>query len=70
MAGKLFKNDLRLSKAYSEGFDSPNGATNPHWAGMPEAEAWAAGYDQCSGGSTCASETCYKGDAAHKQLVV
>jgi len=39
MAGKLFKNDLRLSKAYSEGFDSPNGATNPHWAGTPEAES-------------------------------
>ena len=65
MPGKLYKNDIRLSKAYSEGFEAPDGATCPHRTGTPEWAAWQQGYDQCNGGAWCDQETCYKGNAAN-----
>ena len=65
MPGKLYKNDLRLSKAYSEGFEAPGGATNPHPTGTPEGNAWIAGAQQCGAGVNCESESCYKGNAAN-----
>jgi len=66
MPGKLYLNDIRLSRAYSEGFESPNGATNPHPSGTPEADAWEEGYFQCDGGTLCDyGDDCYKGNAAN-----
>jgi hypothetical protein len=46
MPGKLYKNDVRLSKAHSEGFEAANGASNPHPPGTPAAHAWDDGYLQ------------------------
>jgi len=49
MPGKLYSNDARLAKAFSEGQDAGvAGAlitTNPHTAGTPEADAWDAGWN-------------------------
>ena len=42
MPGKLYLNDVRLSRAFSEGL-AGNPATNPHPAGSPAAVAYAAG---------------------------
>jgi hypothetical protein len=48
MPGKLYKNDVLLAKAYSEGQDAGvAGAlitTNPHTVGTPEADAWDEGW--------------------------
>ena len=49
MSGKLYMNDVRLSKAHAEGLNAANGATNPHLAGTPEHEAWAAGAGESQG---------------------
>jgi len=43
MPGKLYMKDVRLTKAYAEGLNAAAGATNPHLAGTPEADAWSAG---------------------------
>ena len=42
MPGKLYKNDLRLTRAYTEGYEG-NPAVNPHPAGSPAAAAYTAG---------------------------
>ena len=42
MPGKLYLNDVRLSRAHAEGL-AGNPATNPHPAGSPAAAAYAAG---------------------------
>jgi hypothetical protein len=42
MPGKLYLNDVRLSRAFSEGL-AGNPATNPHPVGSPAAAAYAAG---------------------------
>jgi len=42
MPGKLYKNDIRLTRAYTEGYDG-DPAVNPHPAGTPAAEAYNAG---------------------------
>ena len=49
MAGKLFYNDVRLDRAHAEGLGAADGATNPHPAGTPEHEAWAAGAGESQG---------------------
>ena len=49
MAGKLFYNDVRLDRAHAEGLGAADGATNPHPAGTPEHEAWAAGAGEAQG---------------------
>ena len=60
MAGKLYLNDIRLSKAYAEGFANAGGAgQNPHPAGSPAHAAWAEGDTQGQAGS-CAE---YAGSA-------
>ena len=66
MPGSIYKRNLRLARAYSEGFEADQGAPNPHPTGTPEADAWATGYDQCNGGALCDAEfDCYKGNAAN-----
>lgn len=61
MPGKLYKNDVRLSKAFSEGFNAPDGATNPHPDETPAGQAWVAGYNQnCPG-----QPDYYGGEALH-----
>ena len=65
MPGSIYKRNLRLARAYSEGFEAPDGATDPHPTGTPESNAWIAGYQQCAAGANCASESCYKGNAAN-----
>jgi len=62
MPGKLYLNDIRLSRAYTEGFEAGDGASNPHPSGTPESDAWEAGYQQC-----CPSDIgCdYFGNAEH-----
>ena len=67
MPGSMLLRNLRLSRAYSEGFEAPDGATNPHPTGTPAGNAWLAGYQQCAAGANCdsGSETCYKGNAAN-----
>jgi len=65
MPGKLYKNDIRLSKAYSEGFTAAKGTPPPHPAQTPEFAAWVEGNLRCGDGATCDSESCYKGNAEH-----
>ena len=65
MPGKFYRNDIRLTKAYVEGFEAPDGATDPFPTGTPESNAWIAGYQQCAAGANCDSESCYKGNAAN-----
>ena len=42
MPGKLYKNDPRLTRAYTEGYEG-NPAVNPHPVGSPAAAAYTAG---------------------------
>lgn len=49
MAGTLYGNDIKLSKALCSGRRAAAVgdlvSTNPHSAGSPESDAWIAGYD-------------------------
>ena len=67
MPGSIYMRNLRLARAYSEGFEAGNGASNPHPVGTPEANAWEQGYLQCAGGTTCDAPdpVCYRGNAAN-----
>lgn len=61
MPGSMYQKSLRLTRAFTEGFEAGVGASNPHPAGSPENTAWEAGYNQ-----DCAGEAdFYGGVAAH-----
>ena len=42
MPGKLYENDIRLTRAYTEGYEG-NPAINPHPVGSPAAAAYTDG---------------------------
>lgn len=45
MAGKLYKNDIRLTNAFAEGhLACGKDVKNPHAEGTPEHDAWQDGY--------------------------
>ncbi len=59
MPGKLYMNDIRLSRAFSEGFSAGELDSNPHPVNAPAWVAWNKGYAQ-----DCPGEDGYYGGVA------
>lgn len=56
MPGAIYERNLRLARAYSEGWSAADGGDNPHPDGTPEHLAWEEGYAQ-----SCSADA-YKGN--------